>query len=131
MPYQLAEGYNNAAGLTPLDEIVSGEPLESHATSLGTFATGFETVTLSGEVFDDGYYTWTWTFAALTPADIAAIETNILNGARSGPVTVETRNRYGTFDQYNAILTLPRLLPLQGLKFGGVVFEFTRGEELP
>lgn len=125
MPYGLIAGHDNTPIL--LTEIVSGEPLESHATSLGTFRAARELVALDGITYDDGTDTWEWTFAALLPSDIEAIETDVLNGARSGPVTVETRNRYGAFVVRNAILTLPATLSLRGVKFETVVFAFTQG----
>jgi hypothetical protein len=127
MAYALAPGFDNVAGLIELSVIFDGEPLESYATSLGTFRASREFIGLDGIAQDDGDDTWTWTFAALTPESIEYLETEILDGARSGPVTATTRNRYGTFVNRNAILTLPQTLPLQGVKFGGVVFQFTRG----
>src|SRR5688572_15460644 len=128
MPYALAAGYDDVAGLIPLSEIIDGEPMESHVTSLGTFRAAREFIGLDGIAQDDGDNTWTWTFAALTTTDIETIETDILDGARSGPVTVQTRSRYGTFINLNAILTLPQVLPLQGEKFGGITFSFSRGQ---
>jgi hypothetical protein len=131
MPYALAPGYNNAVGLISLTEIVNGGPPDSHATGLGTFRAANEFVNFDGVAEDDGYDTWEWRFVSLTTTDIEEIEDTILNGARSGPVTVETRGRHGAWVQRNAILTLPQLLPLQGIKFGGVVLTFTLGEPLP
>jgi hypothetical protein len=128
MPYALAEGYNNVAGFILIDGIVNDGPPESHATSLGTFRATNAFVNFDGVTEDDGYDTWEWTFTALTTEDIQEIEDAVLNGARSGPVTVQTRNRRGTFVNRNAVLTLPAELPLQGLKFGGVRFLFTVGE---
>lgn len=125
--YGLVAGHNNTP--VALDELISGEPLESHASSLGTFRAAREFVALDEITYDDGADVWEWTFAALLPSDIEHIETNILNGARSGPVTVETRNRYGAFAERNAILTLPATLQRSesSNKFGPVVFTFTGG----
>lgn len=127
--YALAPGHNNVAGLIPLSELIDGNPTHSHASSLGTFRAAREFVALDEIAYDDGTDVWEWTFAALLPSDIEYIETNILNGARSGYVTVETRNRYNVFVERNAVLTLPAIFtrPDASWKFGPVVFTFTGG----
>lgn len=129
--YALAEGHNNVAGLIPVYELINGEPTHTHANSLGTFRAATEFIGLDEIAQDMGGDVWDWTFAALLFSEIEIIETDILNGARSGPVTVETKGRYGQWVQRNAILTLPQSLPRQGIKIGGLVFGFRDGQVIP
>ena len=129
--YALANGHDNIAGLVSLRVIVAGKSLDSHATSMGTFAAEAEFIGLDFISQDMGNDEWEWSFASLTPLDIKTIETDILDGKRSGNVTVETRNRYLEWIQLNAVLTLTQQLPRQGEKFGGVVLSFRDGVILP
>lgn len=129
MPYQLAPGWNNAAGFVPLTEIIDGESMDSHASSLGTFRAARELAGLDGITRDDGEDVWEWKFASLKQSDIETIETDILNGERSNNVTVETKNRYGAWVQRNAVLTIPATLNRSdaSAKFSEIVFTFTGG----
>ncbi len=127
MAYKLAPGWNNVAGLIDLRVIVSGLPLKSHATGLGTFRAGREIEGLDGITRDDGDDAWEWAFAVLLTSDIATIEDDILDGARSGPCTAETTNRYGAFVQRNAVLTLPQTFTQRGGKYADVIFKFIKG----
>lgn len=127
MPYKLAPGWNNPGGLIDLRTIVSGLPLDSHASSLGTFRAAREFENLAGVTEDDGDDVWEWEFASLLPSDIATLETIILDGARSGYCTAETRDRWGNWTIRSAIMTLPAILPRVGVKFGDVVIRFTKG----
>lgn len=129
MPYQIAPGHNNVAGLIPVDELINGEAPDSHVDSLGTFQAAREFVALDEITYDDGPDIWEWEFVSLWPAEVKEIEDTILNGARSGAVTVETKDRRGDFVQRNATLTLPSRIPRSksSPKFGPVVFTFTGG----
>ena len=125
--YGLIAGWDNTP--VALSVIIDGEPTFTHASSLGTFRAAREFVGLDEIVYDDGTDSWEWTFSALPPSDIETIETDVLGGARSGLVTVETRNRYGAWVERNAILTLPAQFsrPDSWESFGPVVFTFTGG----
>lgn len=125
--YGLVAGWNNTP--VALSVIIDGLPTHSHASSLGTFRAAREFVGLDEITYDDGTDSWDWTFVALLPSEIEIIETDVLNGARSGPVTVETRNRYNAWVERNAILTLPASFsrPDGSWKYGPVVFTFTGG----
>lgn len=129
MPYKLAPGWNNAAGFILLTEIIDGEPMDSHASSLGTFRAAREIPGLDGITRDDGEDVWEWKFASLTTTDIQTIEEDILDGERSNQVTVETRNRYGAWVTRNAVLTIPAILNRSDAspKFSAVIFSFTGG----
>lgn len=125
--YGLVAGWNNTP--VAISVIIDGEPTFTHASSLGTFRAAREFVGLDEITYDDGTDSWEWTFSAIPPSEIAIIEDDVLDGARSGPVTVETRNRYGAWVERNAILTLPAQLsrPDSWESFGPVVFTFTGG----
>lgn len=127
MPYALAEGYN-ALSLTNWDDITVDGASLSHVTSLGTFATGREIETLDGVMHDDGFEEWQWLVVAMTPAELDYLSVTFLDGARSGPVTAETRKNNGVFVERNAIMTLPRLPILRGEKYSDVIIQFRRGE---
>lgn len=128
MVYQLAEGYNNAVGFVEMIDIVVDSRRLAHITSLGSYQAAREIEGLDGIVIDDGYDTFTWTFEFMRPSEVEYIQTTFLNDARSGPVTVETRNNFGDFIERNAILTLPKSYSLRGEYYGPVVFNFTRVE---
>lgn len=129
--YALAPGANNPGGLISLRAMISGQPLRSHASGLGTFRAATEFVGLDGIAQDMGDDRWEWPFGALLFSEIEVIETTILSGARSGYVTAETRDRYGAWVVRSAVLTLPQELPRQGVKIGGLVFAFSQGVPLP
>ncbi len=126
--YQLAEGHDNTAGFVEMRNVIAGGERLAYITSLGTYQAAREIVGLDGIVRDDGDDTFEWTFAWMSPEQLAYIQTNFLNGARSGPVTVETLTNAGDWVEVNAILTLPRTLSLNGEYFGPVIFTFTRAE---
>lgn len=129
--YALAPGHNNVAGLVLVRELIDGEPTHTYPNGLGTFRAATEFIGLNRIAQDMGDDVWEWTFAALLFSEIEVIETDILDGERSGPVTVETKGRYGQWIQRNAILTLPQALPRQGVKIGGIVFDFKGGTVIP
>lgn len=127
--YQLAEGHDNIAGYEIIEGVdVSNEPIY-HASSLGTFATGREIVTLDSVVHDDGFDQFEWTFAAMTPAQFKYIKDTFLDGARSGLVTVRTKTNDDVWVDRNATLTLPRLPSRTLEKYSDVVLSFTFGED--
>lgn len=129
--YQLAEGYNNAAGYVEIEGVeVAGEDIH-HVSSVGTFGTARETTVIDGTVFDDGFDTWEWVIAGVSIDQYAYFSTTFLDGQRSGPVTVRTKMNDGTWVDRNATMTLPRRPSLQGFKYGGFVLSFTMGEALP
>lgn len=126
--YQLAPEFNNQAGYVVMSAIVVGERPLARITSMGTFATAREIITLDSEPHDDGFYVWQWRLAALTFDELAYLEDTFFDGERHGDVTVMTRNRRGEWIELNAKAALPRLPTLIGEKYGDVVIDFTEGE---
>ena len=127
MPYSLGEGFN-AVTLTEIAMLLVDGRRFAHITSLGTYQAARELVGLDGITRDDGDNTFEWSFEWMRPAELEYIQTNFLDGARSGPVTVETRDNFGDWIEVNAILTLPKALTLRGEYYGPVTFTFTRAE---
>jgi hypothetical protein len=131
MTYQLAPGWNNAAGFVEMITIITDGSRLAHITSLGTYETARENDTLDGDVHDDGFDEFTWTFEWMTPEEVEYIEDTFLGGERKGQVTVETRFK-NQWVQVNARLRMPKTYPLRGdNRFGPVVFTFNDGELLP
>jgi hypothetical protein len=131
MPYSLAPGFDNEAGFVEMIDILVDARRLAHITSLGTYQTAREIDTLDGDVHDDGFITFTWTFEWLRPEEVAYMKTTFLSGERNGKVTVETRNEEGDFVQLNARLRLPKTYTLRGDNtYGPVVFTFNDGEEI-
>jgi hypothetical protein len=128
MPYSLAEGFDNAAGFVEIIDIFVDARRLAHITSLGSYQAAREIVGLDGITRDDGYDTFQWSFEWMSPAEVEYLQTTFLDGARSGPVTVETRDNYGDFVERNAILTMPKSYTLRGIYYGDVVLTFTRAE---
>ncbi len=126
--YKLAPGYDNVAGLIDLRDLISGGPIEAYASSVGSFRASEEFVGLDGVAQDQGYDTWEWEFATLTPSEVDVIQADILDEARSGPVTAQTKTNRGVWVHRNAVLTLPSTYVRDGLKYGNPVLVFTRGE---
>lgn len=97
MPYQVADGYNNAGGLATLSLQPKSEPMQP-----GIIRTNGE-----GVVIEDGKPTQTWRFSFITYSDYETVMTELgLLTARSGKKTIRSRqNSDGEFANYNAILT--------------------------
>jgi len=126
--YQLAQDYDNTADYEIIEGVIVSEEPIHFVSSLGTFATAREIVTLDGVVHDDGTDQFEWTIAAMTPAQYKYIKDTFLNGARSGPVTVRTKDNDGVWVDRNAVLTLPRLPSRTLEKYSDVILSFTNGE---
>jgi hypothetical protein len=131
MTYQLAPGWDNAAGFVEMISIITDARRLAHVTSLGTYETARENDTLDGDVHDDGYDQFTWTFEWMTPEEVEYIQDTFLDGNRHGKVTVETRVNANAWIQVNARLRLPKTYPLRGDNtYGPVIFSFSDGEEI-
>lgn len=128
--YQLAEGYDNTAGYEIIEGVEVVDEDIHHVSSLGTFATAREIVTLDKVVHDDGDDEWEWLIEAMTPEQYKYLKDTFLNGERSGPVTVRTKTNDNVWVDRNAVLTLPRRPSRTLLKYSDVVLSFTGGEAL-
>lgn len=125
--YALAPGHDNTAGYIAVTDLLS-----VHVSGAGSFEVGIEREYLDGSVEDTGTAEFDWELSAgMLPEDVANIETNILNGQRTGPATVSTKLNNGTWVDVNVTLRLPRVFTRQGVRYAAPTLRFTNGEVIP
>lgn len=129
--YQIAAGYNNAAGLVKISSITpsSDVPFVDPKAYNG-YNPGVLKIRGDGTMFYAGYGSDVWTFGYLTVAQYTYLQTAFGGGAGSfaGKVTIKTRIGTATYANYNAILNipLPNELEFQAGYWLNVPLRFTR-----
>lgn len=113
--YQIAAGYNNAAGLFSLEGvIVDGEPFRP-INAYGSGDAGEVAVRGDGTTFFRGFASFSWRISVVSWAQDHYIRETILGDAETwaGPVTVRTDLwEPDSFANYNAILRIAKLSDL-------------------
>lgn len=86
----IAKGYNNAAGLINIETISVNGTYFAPIDSFGKWSDGLFERDGTGKLIDTGYASTSWTAGFITLTQWNYLYTNILGGARSGPVTIQT-----------------------------------------
>jgi hypothetical protein len=107
----IAPGYNNTAGLTLIQDLVSFEGEAFNPPSMyGTYNPGQFRIRGDGTIIINGYPSCAWLFSMITWGQIAYLNRIYCNGQYSGKVTLKTRTDdplvWGVF---NAVMTLEKL----------------------
>lgn len=120
MTYQIADGYNNAAGLASFEDTANRPPRMAQIAP-GRRRTDHDRITK-----EDGYFSCELIFDYLSPSEFDALLTQFgldYSGNTSNAVTISLpRNSDRTFANYNAVIALPNALELERGKYLGVVF---------
>lgn len=130
--YGITSGWNDEAGIETITEIaVAGKPFLS-IQGIGQYDAGEEQVKLSGLVDDVGFAAFEWLSTVMALAQWSLIIGTVLNGRRSGRVTVRTRLNDGTWVTRNAILTMQKKPGESRVNeyYTDVIWRFTRVHEL-
>lgn len=113
--YQLAVGWNNAAGLTGLEGVMLANDFIPFKTfeSWSSFSPGDPVVRGDGTIVYDGYPSVVWTFGAMTKLQLQYLQDTYCGGSYSGKVTVRTSTdnvnlttTFPAFENYNAVMRL-------------------------
>jgi len=123
MPYQIADGWDNA------DEL---EPLVPQPKSPGIIAPRRRK---AGDrvIYEDGFKSTTWEFTALTEEQMSAILTaaGLSDTVASAKVTISTPvNSDREFENFNAVIETPRNINFAMGFYKNVVFSITSLEAL-
>lgn len=108
--YQIAAGYNNAAGLVKISSITPSSDIPFvDPKAYNGYNPGILKIRGDGTTFYAGYGSDVWTMGYLTVAQYTYLQTTYCGGAGSftGKVTIKTRIGTVTYANYNAILNLP------------------------
>jgi hypothetical protein len=106
--YQIAAGWNNAAGLVNIGLIVPS----SHIAFVEPIAKpnwnpGIQRIRLDGLSYSAGYSSQTWTLGFVTLQQYDYLLSTYTGGGQSGKVTIKTRYRNHAYANYNAIMSIP------------------------
>lgn len=134
--YQLAVGYNNAAGLRGLEGIFISNDFQPFKAfrSWGTYSPGEVIIRGDGTEAYDGYPTCQWIFGGMTRLQLDYLMTTYCGGGYSGRVTVRTvTDAVGvdgrlTYANFNAVMRLTRLpdATVRGRAYANYPITFTR-----
>lgn len=137
MTYSIASGHNNAAGLVAITSITpAGSTAFFAPQAYGTYRPGLRRVRADGAVYETGFAEATWTFRVMFGVQYDYLYTTYATDATNGNrVTIRTRNRNGTFANFNARLILPQRADLDyrsdsRFPFENVEVRFARLEAL-
>lgn len=107
MVYQIAIGFNNAAGLFTV---------EPQPRSNGIFTMAQEIYAISGKVYEDGYLYTEWIYSMMTEEEYSDFNSDIgLDDEKSIEVTIRTVTNYNdrAFANFNGIIVRPKTLVYQ------------------
>jgi len=115
--YQIAAGYNNAAGLSSIETVLAGyDTVKVGLAAAPPQAYGryreSNTVAIrgNGKNLFRGFASEEWPFGFLSFDQIEGMQTNFCSGSYDGFVTIKTRTDVrGTYANFNAVLKLPQL----------------------
>lgn len=110
--YKIYPGWNNAGNLVDIQSITpTGDKPFVAPQAYSSWDDGVLRIRADGVVYVTGFKQFTWRFSVLTVAQyqylVSTYATDTLG--YSGPVTVATRGRAGTFANYNAYINIPKL----------------------
>lgn len=130
LPYSLAPGHNNAAGLTVIEGLAPFGGLDFKTfRGWAQYDPGQFIIRGDGSLYISGYPSTQWDFAWISNDQLYYFMTNYGNAGYSGQVTVATASDIpDTLTVYNAIMTIDKL-PNQNPYFGqylGANIRFTR-----
>lgn len=129
--YQIAAGYNNAAGLVKISSITPSSDVPFvDPKGFSGYTPGALKIRGDGTTFYAGYGSTVWSMGYLTQLQYTYLQTTYCGGAGSfaGKVTIKTRIGTATYANYNAILNipLPSELEFQAGYWLNVPLRFTR-----
>lgn len=109
--FQLAAGYNNAAGLANIENITPSGDYRAFTVPDGfaSYSPGQSKQRADGLVYTTGYPTVTWRFGGLTRKQYIYLRDTYCNDGLSGKVTVRTLKEDGTYGNFNAVMIVPQL----------------------
>ena len=102
--YQIAAGWNNAAGLTGLEGVFIANDFIAFKTfkSWGNYIPGDPVIRGDGTIKFDGYPSCSWVFSIITRLQVQYLQDTYCGGSYSGKVTIRTST-----DNVNATTALP------------------------
>lgn len=110
--YSLAPGFSNTAGYVVVHTTAVDGKLFTHVQGLGSYDDGEEVTYVDGSKDDTGEAAFAWLFTKLTLAQYDYLYETINDGRRSNRVTARTRFKTLTYQDVNAIMTLPKTASL-------------------
>jgi hypothetical protein len=106
--YSLAPGHNNTAGYVVVENTTVSGVKFVHVQGVGTYDDGEEVTFVDGSKDDQGEAMYTWLFTKMTLAQYDWLYNTPNAGRRSNRVTSRTRFKTLTYQDVNAIMTLPK-----------------------
>jgi hypothetical protein len=107
--YQIAVGFDNTAGLTPVTSITDGSTNFYEPSALGSFSNGRGGIASDGGLFFDGFKTLVWNMT-MTTKQYVYWRTTYAGGGYSGNVTIRTTTEQSdTYANYNAVMLVPQV----------------------
>lgn len=118
--YALAVGYNNAAGLVNVENIIpTGGTRFYPPDSYGRYDPGQVRIRADGAVYLAGFASTTWLFKGITRLQYDYLSDTYCGSSIAGKVTIRTlTNDPSTYANFNAILILPKLVDLRKVTSG-------------
>lgn len=113
--YQLAAGWNNAAGLRGLEGVFIANDFIPFKTfkSWGTYDPGEAIIRGDGTIVFDGYASCKWVFSIITRLQVQYLQDTYCSGGYSAKVTIKTATdnvnsstALPAYENYNAIMRL-------------------------
>lgn len=106
--YQIAAGYNNAAGLVNIETIKPSSDFLYFWAPVSTdkYSPGIKRVRLDGVRARFGKASTAWPFDLMTFLQFKYIRDTYCNGGYSGKVTIRTRVGVNTYANFNAVLDM-------------------------
>lgn len=133
--FQIAAGHDAVGDLEPIEDIIPSGDWRGFVVpdAFATFSPGTIRVRGDGTIYITGYPSTTWLFPALSRKQYNYLRTTFCAGGLSGAVTIRTMIEDGTFDNFNAIITIPDLPSInrqrRGNAFEDVEITYTFLEE--
>lgn len=129
--YKIYPGWNNAGSLIDIQSITPpGDKPFNAPQGYSSWDDGMLRVRADGVIYVTGFKQFAWRFGVLTAAQYRYLVSTYATDTDgySGPVTVATRGRAGTFANYNATINIPKLpdLTRKYLSYRDVDIPFTR-----